>query len=84
MLHYFVFQLRPQEEAPADADSSFALFTMRWEDNEPVSAVVITPSPSGNQAEVVNLRDPAGAVQTVPLGAGNGLAPREDAGPGAP
>ena len=39
-LHYFVFQLHPSIEDP---DGPYALFTMRWEDNEPVSAVIVTP-----------------------------------------
>jgi len=61
MVHYFLFQLRPLEDV-----IPYALFTMRWEDNGPVSALVITPDTEGKQAEVVNLSQP-GSVQTVPL-----------------
>lgn len=67
MLHYFVFQPRPPEETPAEAAAAFARFTLLWEENEPGSAVVITPIPGGEQAEVMSLREP-GATHTVPLG----------------
>jgi hypothetical protein len=79
MLHYFVFQLRPSDEAPADAVTPFALFTMRWEDNEPVSAIVVTPSPSGDHAEVTNLREPK-STHTVPLGPNEASARSESSG----
>lgn len=66
MVHYFVFELRPLEGASATAGPPFALFTMRSEHNAPVSALVITPNASGEQAEVTDLPHPD-RVQTVPL-----------------
>lgn len=63
--HYFVFELRPATEATA-TETPFALFTMRWEDDGPVAALVITPDASGEQAEVVDLRQP-GSVYTMPV-----------------
>ena len=65
MLHYFLFPL-PAVKEPANGEAPYALFTMRWEDNGPVSALVITPHADGKQAEVVDLRQP-GTVSTVPL-----------------
>jgi hypothetical protein len=62
-LHYFVFKLRPTQRA---AEGPFALFTMRWEDNGPVSAVVITVDPGENRVEVVDVRQPE-TVQHIPL-----------------
>lgn len=47
LLHYFIFQLRPDENAPAGEDATYALFTMRWEDDGPVSALIITPDTGG-------------------------------------
>ena len=66
MVHYFLFELKPVEDAPATTEVPFALFSMAWEDDGPVSALVITPDASGEQAEVVNLRQP-GSIQTVSL-----------------
>ena len=60
-LHYFVFEL-----ADEAAEGSFALLTMRWEDNGPVSAVVITPDPGENRVEVLDVRQPE-TVQHIPL-----------------
>jgi hypothetical protein len=62
-LHYFVFKLPPPERA---AEGPFALLTMRWEDNGPVSAVLITPDPGENRVEVVDVRQPE-TVQHIPL-----------------
>jgi len=58
MVHYFLFELRPGGDAPATTEVPFALFTMAWEYDGPVSALVITPEAGGEQAEVVNLRQP--------------------------
>ena len=62
-LHYFVFKLRSTDQA---AEGSFALLTMRWEDDGPVSAVVVRPDPAENRAEVVDVRQPE-SVQYIPL-----------------
>jgi len=40
-----------------------ALFTMRWEENGPVAALIITPGVDGEPPNVVNLRT-APALQT--------------------
>jgi hypothetical protein len=61
MLNYFLFQLRPLEDV-----TPFALFTMSWEHDGPLSALVITPDAEGKHAQVVNLRQPD-SVQTVVL-----------------
>ena len=65
-VHYFLFELRPLKEAPESAVVPVALFTMQWEYDGPVMALVITPNANGEQAEVVNLRQPE-IVQHVPL-----------------
>ncbi len=65
-LHYFVFELRPEARLASDPPIPYALFTMRWEDDDPVSALVITPLASGEAAEVVNLHQPD-KPYTVPL-----------------
>ena len=57
-LHYFVFLLRPREEDPPEVSGSFVLFTMRWEDDDPVAAVVIMPSLDANEAKVIDIRKP--------------------------
>lgn len=51
--HYFVFELRPENDAV-----TFALFKMRWEDNGPLSALLITPTADGKHAEVRDVRRP--------------------------
>ena len=63
MVHYFVFELRPEAE---DASTPYALFTMRWEDHAPMSAIIITPNAEEKQAEMIDLRRP-GVIQTLPL-----------------
>ena len=55
MLHYFVFEFEPDE--PDTTGRSYALFTMRWDDDDPVSALIITADDTGEQKKVVNLRD---------------------------
>jgi hypothetical protein len=67
--HYFVFELRPDGDA-AVTTAPVALFKMRWEENGPVLAVVITPSDNGASAEVRDLRWPQIAPYAVPLSAG--------------
>jgi hypothetical protein len=61
MLNYFLFQLRPLKDV-----TPFALFTMSWEHDRPISALLITPDAEGKHAQVVNLRQPD-TVQTVVL-----------------
>jgi hypothetical protein len=67
--HYFVFELRGAADATS-TDTPYALFKMRWEDDGPVSAIVITPLSDGTHAEVRDLRWKAVAPYTVPLSAG--------------
>jgi len=57
-LHFFVFELRAAEGA---AEPPMAVFTMHPAEAAPVSVVVVTPSPDGEKAEVLDLRQPASA-----------------------
>jgi hypothetical protein len=66
-LHFFVFRLRPADHAPVpEALAPLAVFAMHPDSPAPVSAVVVTPSADGMQAEVRDLRAPDSAY-TVPL-----------------
>ena len=65
-LHFFVFALRPEENAPATPEAPMAVFAMYAESTEPLSAVVVTPSLDGVQAEVRSLREPDN-VYTMPF-----------------
>ena len=61
-LHFFVFQLLPADGAAAvPAEPPVAVFAMHPEEPAPVSAVVVTPSASGTEAEVMDLRRPESA-----------------------
>jgi hypothetical protein len=65
-VHFFVFALRPEENAPATPEPPLAVFAMHKESTEPLSAVVVTASPDGVQAEVRSLREPD-TVYMMPL-----------------
>ena len=65
-VHFFVFALRPEDNAPATPEPPLAVFAMQRESSEPVSAVVVTASPDGEQAEVRSLREPDN-VYTMPF-----------------
>jgi hypothetical protein len=65
-VHFFVFALRPEDNAPATPEPPLAVFAMHRESTEPVSAVVVTASPDGAQAEVRSLREPE-TVHMMPL-----------------
>ena len=65
-VHFFVFALRPEDNAPATPEPPLAVFAMQRGSTEPVSAVVVTASPDGVQAEVRSLREPD-TVYTMPL-----------------
>ena len=65
-VHFFVFALLPEDNVPATPEPPLAVFAMQRESSEPVSAVVVTASPDGVQAEVRSLREP-GTVYTMPL-----------------
>jgi hypothetical protein len=58
-LHFFVFQLHTVNgNANGAAEPPVAVFTMHPEAPEPISAVLVTPSPDGAEAEVTDLRQP--------------------------
>jgi hypothetical protein len=59
--HFFVFAVRPAENAPATSEAPVAVFAMHADSTGPVSAVVVTPSPDGKQAEVRDLSEPGNA-----------------------
>ena len=60
MLHYFVYELRPDSTGRA----AHALFVARWEDDVPVSASLVTDSADG-KPEAQNLT--ALLLQQLPL-----------------
>lgn len=61
-LHFFVFQLRhlggEAAESEVAPDAPVAVFVMHPESDVPVSAVVVTTRPGGDEAEVRDLRAP--------------------------
>ncbi len=60
-LHFFVFELLRDDGAgavPPAAEAPVVIFTMHPEETAPVSGVMVTPIPGGEQAEVVDLRQP--------------------------
>ena len=76
-LHFFVFLLHPAEGVEADPKNPpVAVFAMHPEIEIPVSAVVVTPTDRGLQAEIQDIRQPESAY-TAPVasaytsGAGN-------------
>jgi hypothetical protein len=64
--HFFVFQLRPvgivEQSLP---EAPVAVFVMHPESAAAISAVVVTPNPGGEHAQVTDLRNP-GNVYTAP------------------
>jgi hypothetical protein len=64
--HFFVFALQANGTDSLVAHSPLAVFAMHPEVTEPVSAVVVTPSVDGAQAEIRDLRDPESAY-TAPI-----------------
>ncbi|MBW8831146.1 MAG: DUF3624 family protein [Burkholderiales bacterium] len=60
MQSFFLYRLVPDE----DELTPHALFITRWEDDVPVSAVVVTPSPDGGEPRTVNLQ--ASAPSSLP------------------
>ena len=64
--HFFVFRLRPVDVVERSLPGPpVAVFVMHPESMAPLSAVVVAPSPSGEQAEVTDVRNP-GNVYTAP------------------
>ena len=69
-LHFFVFELKPVAHQPVNVlEPPVVVFTMHPEDPVPVSVVVVTPSASGTEAEVLDLRQPQSAYTTLFPGA---------------
>src|SRR5438874_2189859 len=69
-LHFFVFQLEMVSGAGGNqAEPPVAVFTMHPDAPEPISAVVVTPSLDGAEAEVTDLRQPDRAY-TAPFPSG--------------
>ena len=66
VMHCFVFQLKPPDDAPASAGVPYTLFSMSYEYDGPVTALVITLDKSGTHVQVENLLQP-GVVQTASL-----------------
>jgi len=48
---YFLYQLKPD----SDGAQSNALFVTQWEDDAPISIVIVTPGTSGGEPRVVDL-----------------------------
>jgi len=60
--HFFVFELRmPDGSGAALPEPPVAVFAMHPEQKEPISAVVVTPSFKGGEAEIRDLRQPESA-----------------------
>jgi hypothetical protein len=57
-LHFFVFRLHPPDGAELP-DPPLAVFTMHPASKDPLSGVIVTPSPNGEAAEVLDLEEPA-------------------------
>jgi hypothetical protein len=69
-VHFFVFQLESLEGlAAVPGDPPVVVFAMHPEEPGPVSAVVVTPKPGGEEAEVVDLRQPESAYTAAYIGA---------------
>ncbi|HZG68045.1 MAG TPA: hypothetical protein VEZ12_14980, partial [Herpetosiphonaceae bacterium] len=79
-LHFFIFELPPLDGTEANPhEPPVAVFTMHPDESLPLSVVVVTPGANGEEAEIMNLRDPDG-VYTMP-----GLGPlAHDTGAGDP
>jgi hypothetical protein len=56
-VHFFVFRLLPADgSSPNGHEPPVAVFAMRSPDSTLISAVIVTPGPDGEEAEVVDLR----------------------------
>ena len=65
--HFFIFQLRMADGSDMVLpEPPLAVFAMHPEMKEPVSAVVVTPSPNGGEGEIRDLRQPE-QVYTAPV-----------------
>ncbi len=69
-VHFFVFQLNVVEGAAAVPDDPpVVVFAMHPEEPAPVSVVVVTPKPGGEDADVIDLREPGNAYTAAYPGA---------------
>jgi hypothetical protein len=66
-LHYFVFQMKPEDGAAEGAEPPVALFTMRRDEADPAGALVVALEVGGDEAVFTDLRQP-GQTQRVSLG----------------
>jgi hypothetical protein len=65
--HFFVFQLlSPHEMKGNQLEAPMAVFTMHPESQDPISAVIVAPTPDGTEAKVLDLR-PTGQSYSAPL-----------------
>ena len=66
--HFFVFVLRTAEgtDVVLPEEPPVAVFAMHPQEKEPVSAVVVTPSGDGAEAEIRDVREPDSAY-TAPI-----------------
>jgi hypothetical protein len=65
--HYFVLELQPAgDPGSAGQEPPTAVFTMHPESDQPIAAVVVTPSATSEQAEIIDLREP-GQAYTAPI-----------------
>ena len=67
--HFFVFQLSavngPWNGHAAATEPPVAVFVMHADEKEPVSAIVATPLPDGQEAEIRDLRTPDTVYQAL-------------------
>jgi hypothetical protein len=67
--HFFVFVLRAEDDTDGVVpEPPVAVFAMHPAENEPISAVIVTPSSDGAEAEIRNVREPD-SVYTAPISA---------------
>jgi hypothetical protein len=62
--HFFVFQLKPADSTMnghATTGPPVTVFVMHADQQEPISAIVVTPLPDGQEAEIEDLRTPDSA-----------------------
>jgi hypothetical protein len=59
--HFFVFALKPEPNGDGPREAGAAVFAMHPESPEPVSAITVIPTPTGEHAEITNLSAPTGS-----------------------
>ncbi len=82
-MHFFVFELAAANSgALSSLDPAVVVFAMHPAESAPISAVVVTPSANGEEAEVLDLRHPD-SVYSAPM-VGDGQQTPDGAPPGVP